>query len=133
MKLGSVGYVLVLTILLTGPALGQEHTASDWFDKGGALYGLGDYTEAIRCYDEAIRINPQYTDAWNNKGLALGDLGRYDEAIDCYDKSIKIDPEHALAWKNKGGSLCLLGKYDEAIACCDNPSLTTYIFQKNNS
>ena len=36
-----------------------------------ALYNLGKYEEAIKCYDKAIEIDPNYADAWNNKGLAL--------------------------------------------------------------
>ena len=41
----------------------------------------GRYEEAIKAYDEALKINPQDADAWTNKGNALSNLGRKEEAI----------------------------------------------------
>ena len=36
--------------------------------------------EAIPAYDEAIRLDPNISEAWHNKGLALEALGRTAEA-----------------------------------------------------
>ena len=36
--------------------------------------------EAIKAFDEAIRLNPNYADVWYNKGIALEGLGRTTEA-----------------------------------------------------
>ena len=47
--------------------------------KGNALYAQGKYDEAIRCYNEAIRIDPKSYDFWRIKGKALYMQGRYDE------------------------------------------------------
>ena len=33
----------------------------------------GKYDEAIKAYDEAIRLDPKHASAWNNKGNALTD------------------------------------------------------------
>ena len=38
-----------------------------WNDKGTALFRLKRYIEAIKCYNNALRINPNYTLALNNK------------------------------------------------------------------
>ncbi|MEG3057263.1 MAG: tetratricopeptide repeat protein [Methanoculleus sp.] len=87
--------------------------------KGNLLDDLDRYDEAIRCYDRALEIDPEYAIAWNNKGAALANLGRYDEAIQCYDHMLEIGPEYAGAWNNKGIALKGLGRYDEAIQCYD--------------
>ena len=33
-----------------------------WNNKGNALYDQGKYDEAIKAYDEAIRLDPKYAD-----------------------------------------------------------------------
>jgi curved DNA-binding protein CbpA len=97
-----------------------------WRNKGGALYFLGKYNEAIKCYDKAIEIDPNNPVVWNNKGLALNSLGKYDEAITSYDKAIGIDPNDADAWNNKGLALNSLGNDDEAKKCYDKSKELEY-------
>jgi curved DNA-binding protein CbpA len=97
----------------------DSNDAWGWRNKGGALYFLGKYDEAITCYDQSIKIDPNNPVVWNNKGLALYFLGKYDEAIISYDHAIKIDPSDADAWNNKGNSLTALGNNDEAKKCYD--------------
>jgi len=87
--------------------------------KGNDFINLKRYEDAIKCYDEALKINPEDAFAWNNKGIALDNLGRYDEAIACYDEALKINPEDAFAWYNKGIALKRLERFDEAIKCYD--------------
>lgn len=72
--------------------------------------------EAIKAYDEAIEINPQYEDAWDNKGMALSDQKKYDEAIQCFDNATEIDSLDAAAWYNKGVALNKLGRTAESDA-----------------
>jgi tetratricopeptide (TPR) repeat protein len=55
------------------------------------------YSEAIECYNQAIKIDPNYCHAINNKGIILDDLGKYSEAIECYNKAIQINPNFTLA------------------------------------
>ena len=42
--------------------------------------GLGKYNEAIECFDEALRLNPEYTFARNGKSIALEILNRNTKA-----------------------------------------------------
>ena len=56
------------------------------------MYNLNKYEEAIECYDKAIQINPNYSNAFNIKGHALYNLNKYEETIECYDKAIQINP-----------------------------------------
>ena len=59
----------------------------------------------IQCFDRALEIGPEDTDAWICKGFALDELGRYDEAIQCYDHALEIDPGDTLAKSNREGAL----------------------------
>ncbi|MFZ3148069.1 MAG: HEAT repeat domain-containing protein [Methanothrix sp.] len=42
-----------------------------WYNKGLALSGQGKYDEAIKCYDEVIRLIPNDAGGWNNKDITL--------------------------------------------------------------
>lgn len=77
--------------------------------KGNALNVQGNYEEAIKCYDKAIELDPNYTFAWSGKGNALSNLGKFEEAIICYDKSLAIDPNNKYALDNKDLALKKLG------------------------
>jgi tetratricopeptide (TPR) repeat protein len=88
-------------------------------NKGFALNGLKQYEEAIKCYDEAIRLDTKYAAAYTNKGAALSELKQYEEAIKCYDEAIRLDTKYAAAYNNKGIALRNLKQYEEAIKCLD--------------
>jgi tetratricopeptide (TPR) repeat protein len=80
----------------------------------------------MRCFDEAIRLNPNLTQAWIDKGIALLGQGRalvrlgfdgkrdYDDAIKCFDETIKLDPDNAAVWSKKWAALVKMGRDTEA-------------------
>ena len=58
------------------------------------------YDEAIRCYQRAVELKPDYHQAWNNMGSAYDEKGDYDQAIRCYQQAVEIKPELHEAWYN---------------------------------
>jgi GTPase Era involved in 16S rRNA processing len=83
---------------------------------GEKLLNLGQYKEAIKCYDKVIELDSHNSIGYNNKGFALHLLGKYKEAIECYDKAIEIQPEF-LCYTKKGYALKYLGKKKESTDC----------------
>ncbi|MCY4612600.1 MAG: tetratricopeptide repeat protein [Nitrospira sp.] len=75
----------------------------------------GKHEEAIKHYDEAIRINPQDADAYNNRGNAKFALGLHHDAIADCDRAIHINPQFALAYYNRGIAKRELGRHEAAI------------------
>ena len=86
----------------------------------GACYaGLGQLGSAVKSYEKAIAINPNYAKAHYNLGnamhdLALKGLGHLDDPIKSYKRSLEIDPDYAEAHNNLGNVLKDLGRLDEA-------------------
>lgn len=110
--------ILLAIILISSISLAYAiSNAEMWNNKGVALEKAGKYAEAIKAYDQAIKLNPKYIEAWNNKGVALFNLGRYEVSIRVYEQAIKLDPNDADVWYNKGVALEKLGKYEEANKC----------------
>ena len=93
--------------------------ANDWFKQGNSLYESKRYEEALRCYDQAVNLDPGNTRAWDNRGLCFADLNRHVEAIPCYDKALQIDPKNVAGWCNRGISLSALSRDEEALQCFD--------------
>ncbi len=54
-----------------------------------------EHDRAIRDYDQAIRLKPDYANAFNNRGNAYADKGEYDRAISDYDQAIRLKPDYA--------------------------------------
>ncbi len=58
--------------------------------QGIKLSKLGRYSEAIKCYEQALKINPAYTNALYNIGACYNKIGRKEEAIETYGKAKSI-------------------------------------------
>ncbi|MGA2604403.1 MAG: tetratricopeptide repeat protein [Verrucomicrobiia bacterium] len=82
---------------------------------GLALEQAGRVQEAIRHYEQALRINPDYAEAHYNLGIALGRLGRGPEAIAQFEQALRLDPDYAKAHNNLALALVPLGRLPEAM------------------
>jgi tetratricopeptide (TPR) repeat protein len=66
--------------------------ATDWKEKGNGYYRQKRFEEALRCYSEAVQIDPLYADAWYNLGMTCRALGYLDEAVTCFERAKKYGP-----------------------------------------
>ena len=82
----------------------------------GVCYaGLSLMDDAVKSYEKAVAIKPDYADAHFNLGNILRDLGELDGAIKSFVKTIEIMPEYDEAQYNLGVTLQELGQLNEAI------------------
>ena len=59
---------------------------------GQALSDAGDEDGALRCFDEAARMDPDDPRIHHERGLVLGALGRIREARDAYARAVELGP-----------------------------------------
>jgi len=92
-----------------------------WIDRANALqYGLGEYIDAIACYDHALKLSADLEAAWFHRGNALlYGLSLPEEALACYSQTLAINPDNHLAWRNRGNALMELRHHEEAVASYD--------------
>lgn len=82
---------------------------------GVYLQGQGRTDEAIRQYEEAIAIQPDYSEAHNDLGAAMLAKGRLDDAVTQFWTAVRTNPEAAVPYDNLGMGLVGQGRPGEAI------------------
>jgi PGF-CTERM protein len=87
-----VSVVLVLISLCIFAPIVTATTAEEWNEQGFRFLESGDYEKAIECFDKAIELNPNYTDAYLNRGLAYLYLEQNERAIEDFEKVIELNP-----------------------------------------
>jgi tetratricopeptide (TPR) repeat protein len=102
-------------LIQSGKLLGKD-LASAHRNRGLAYVKRGDYAGAVADFDEAIRLNPQFSFAYNSRGYAYAMKGDFDRAIADYNEAIRLDPRYGLALLNRGLAYFTKHDYDRAIA-----------------
>lgn len=110
--------------------------------RGWEFRANGDLDNALRCFEEALEIEPLNPDAWNNKGCVLGEIAEMRsidsnkgedalrEALECHERALELDPNDGASWSNKGKVLLLLSRTEEALDCYDR---STELDPKNST
>lgn len=86
---------------------------------GPAAVGLAAFDPALRDYDAAIRLKPDFAEAYVNRGVVHYDRGDYDRAIADNDAAIRLRPDFAEAFNNRSLAWYRKGDYARAQADFD--------------
>lgn len=80
------------------------------------LYSLMDRpTDAIRNYQELLKINPGSITAHTQLGIALAQQGRIEEAAGHFAEALKLDRNNPEAYNNLGVIMIQQNRFDEAV------------------
>jgi tetratricopeptide (TPR) repeat protein len=95
---------------------------------GNELFRAGEMDPAIREYEEALRVKPNYTEAHKNLGVLLSQLGRTQEAIGHYEEALRairvaprkyseigMEPDIAVIHNNLATLLLKTGRLDDSV------------------
>jgi len=76
---------------------------------------LNQLDDAIKSYESAIAIKPDYAEAYFNLGNVYKKLKRIDSTIECFRNSIKLNPNYYQARNNLAVTLREINRLDESL------------------
>lgn len=94
----------------------RETLAMKKLDEGLALHEQDNFQGAIKLYNEAIQLKPDFSWAYNNRGIVYYNLGKYQQAIADCSKAIELNPKFAEAYQLRSLSYKKLGNIAKANA-----------------
>jgi tetratricopeptide (TPR) repeat protein len=100
--------------LAAGPPQARVHNLI-----GKAHERLGEHLEAIKAFDAAIAVDPDFAEAHGNRAALLAAAGLPDEALQSFDRALALDPKATPDWINRGALLQELDRHEEALASYD--------------
>ncbi len=108
----AVGLFALFSVDLTDyrPSLDRWH-----YDLALAHTDREEWGEAVREYEEVIRLQPRAIRAWNNLGNIHTLRGDYERAAECYRQVIRIRPDIVHPYNNLGSVLFRMDRLDEAL------------------
>jgi Tfp pilus assembly protein PilF len=80
---------------------------------GRRAYDAGRLDEALRYFNTALRLKPEYDAAWILRGHALRRLGQDDESMRSFAQALRQTPESADAWLGLAAVLHTTGRLKE--------------------
>jgi hypothetical protein len=71
-----------------------------WHERGISNAKVGNFAEAVNCFEMALEAEPENATIWNDLGFVMRKLGNYRQAIDCFTKALEIRPNYPTAKDN---------------------------------
>ena len=86
---------------------------------GQAYDRLRQPLEAIKAYDAAIALDPNFAAAHGSRASILADTGFPNEALKAYDRALELNANSGTDWLNRGTLLTDMGRFADAVASCN--------------
>ena len=95
---------------------GYPNSALLYNIRASCYKAIGQLDDAVKDYEKALALNPDYAEAQYNLGITHRELGQIDAAIKSYKQAITIKPDYFGAHNNLANIFLELGQIDGAIS-----------------
>ncbi len=83
--------------------------------EGDYLHGLGQTKEAMKCYEEAKKLNPQLAEAYFRLGVLYSQQQNSGQALQMYLRAVELSPSSPHYRNNLGNQYFMRGDYEIAV------------------
>jgi tetratricopeptide (TPR) repeat protein len=108
-------FTILTTLFFCVSYQGWAQTAEVWVQKGIQSERNGDFKNALECYSQAVKLEPQLATAWFNRGVARIKLKQYSMAVVDLNKCILLDTGFQEAYFNRALALWRSGNLQFAL------------------
>jgi len=81
-----------------------RHESKDvpaWHNMGNAYEELGNYSEAIKCFTQAIKYDNEHYESFFGRGSCYDTLEQYKKALQDYNRALEICRDYPELWYAK--------------------------------
>lgn len=103
------------TAVIDGGVIRGDELASAYFERGTSYAMKRQLSVALKDFDEAIRLKPDFAAAISQRGTIYGEMDEPARAVQDFDLAIKLDPTKAGGFANRGVAHAKLGQLQLAI------------------
>lgn len=107
-------FALFLVFSFSSNSFAQEDEAIELFNKGQDAHEKGDFPAAVKLYDDALKIVPEFPEAEYQKGNALLALNKTAEAEEAFRRAIELREDWSLPMTSLGALLVEQNNFAEA-------------------
>jgi hypothetical protein len=94
----------------TAPASAAEaRDAAEWDRRGLEWMTQNRFEDALRCFDQAVTLNPQLVPAQHNRGVARFRLGQFAGACESFDQAVRLGNASGLLFSHRAAARFALG------------------------
>jgi tetratricopeptide (TPR) repeat protein len=97
----------------------RKADADTVYKRAQAQYEKREFDEAIKLFNQVVRLDPTYVEAYVSRGMAWNEKGEYDKAIKDFTAGMQVDPKFVPAYINRGISWIEKSEFDKAIKDLD--------------